>query len=458
MNKSLLLSLLTLVSLSLNISSAECQIVGQNQDTLVLDRVLAVVGGHPIFQSDVENEYTRAKAMGYAIPGDMKCSILESILVGKLLLDQAEIDSIEVSDNEVENNVKRRIQGILQQAQGNEDVVTQLFNKSMLEIEQDLHKPIKEQMLTERMQNKITSNIKVTPSEVQKFYRNLNKEEIPLIPETIEIKQIVLKPEIPAEEIQRIKDRLNQFRDQIQQGQKMSTLAVLYSEDPGSQPRGGELGLMPRGQLVPEFTAVAYNLKKGDISRIVETDFGYHIIELIERKGDMINARHILLKPKVPLNSKIEVKNQLDSIANKIRVGEITFEEAARAYSEDEKSRTNGGIVVNPETATTRFEPKDLDPALMNAMRNLKVGEISEPFESADETGNIVFKVISLKTKVPAHRADINQDYQYLQNMAQANKQQEIVDQWVRDKMDNIYIRIHKDFKNCDFEYENWAK
>ena len=447
-------TLLMLVSTNL----INAQIVGQNQDTIVLDRVLAVVGGHPIYQSDVENEYMMARSRGYTTGGDMKCSILESILVGKLLLDQAEIDSIEVDDNQVESNVKNRIQGILQRYEGNEDLVTSMFKKSMLDIEKDMFKPIKQQMLTEEMQSKITSGIRVTPSEVQKFYRDIPKDEIPLIAETIEVRQIVLQPEIPNEEIQRIKDRLNEFRDQIKQGSKMSTLAVLYSEDPGSQPRGGEYGLMPRGTFVSEFAAVAYNLKKGDVSRVVKTDFGFHIIELIERKGDMINVRHILLKPKVPAEAKVGIKNQLDSLSSRIRNGEITFEDAAKAYSEDEKSRTNGGIIVNAATATTKFEPKDLDPAIMNAMKNLKVGEISAPFEAQDENGSIVIKVISLESKLPAHRADIDKDYQFLKNLAQQQKQQELVDEWVNEKMEDIYIRIHKDFKNCAFQYENWVK
>ena len=421
------------------------QIVGQEQDTIVLDRILSIVGGHPIFQSDVESQYTQAKAMGYAVQGDMKCQILEGLLVGKLLLDQAEIDSVEVDDSEVETQVKRRVQGILQNAQGNEELVVRLFNKSMLEIEKDLYKPIREQLLTQKMQNEITSNIRITPSEVQKYFKNLGKDEIPLIPESIELKQIVVKPEIPAAEIDRVKDRLNEFRDQIRQGQRMSTLAVLYSEDPGSQPRGGELGLLPRGALVPEFTAVAYNLKKGDVSRIVETEFGYHIIELIERKGDMLNARHILLKPKVPVESKVKSKQHLDSISSKIRNAEFTFEEAARFYSQDEQSRTNGGVVVNPNNASTKFEPKELDPSTLNAIKSLKVGEISDPFESQDDKGNLVYKVVLLTAKIPAHRADISKDYQYLYDMAMADKEQKIIDEWVEEKMRNINVKIHKD-------------
>ncbi|MEA1876724.1 MAG: peptidylprolyl isomerase [Bacteroidota bacterium] len=436
---------------------SEAQVIGQDDDPIVLDRVLAVVGGHPIYQSDVESQYIQARAMGYKPQGDMKCSIFETLLVGKLLLDQSEIDSIAVEDNEVESNVERRIQGILAEAGGSEEMIEEYFHKSMLEIEKDMFKPIKEQMLTQRMKEQIYSDARVTPSEVQKFYREMSKEDTPLIPETIEIKHIVLQPLIPQEEIQRVTSRLREFREQIQNGQKMSTLAVLYSEDPGSQNRGGELGFMPRGTLVPEFSAVAYNLKKGDVSRVVKSDFGYHIIELIDRKGDMINARHILMKPKIPTKSKIKTRQELDSIADQIRSAELSFDLAAKMYSSDEKTRANGGILVNPNTASTRFEPKDMDPSIMVAMKTLKVGEVSEPFESMDETGNTVMKIISIKSKVPAHRANIRQDYQFLQDMALQSKQQKIIDKWIKNKQKNIYVRIHKDFKNCDFQYEGWV-
>lgn len=435
---------------------AEAQIMG-NDDPIVLDRVLAVVGGHPIYQSDVESQYISARAMGYNAQGDMKCSIFESMLVGKLLLDQAEIDSILVEDNEVEDQVERKIQGILAEAGGNEELIVQYFNKSLMEIQKDMFKPIKEQMLTQRMREKITAETKVTPSEVQKFYRDIPKDEMPLIPETIELKQIVIKPAIPDEEVQRVIGRLNEFRDQIQQGKSMATLAVLYSEDPGSSSKGGEYGLSPRGTFVPEFSKVAYNLKKGDVSRVVKTEFGYHIIELVDRKGDLINVRHILMKPKVPIEAKIKAKQELDSIANKIRLGELSFEDAARMYSMDENSRASGGIMVNPMTASTKFEPKDLDPKIIGALKSLKLGEVSEPFEANDETGNAVEKIIQLKTKIPAHRADINLDYQFLQNMALEKKQQDIIDKWIKDKKDGIFVRIHKDFKNCDFQYEGWV-
>jgi len=436
---------------------SKAQVVGQKDDPIVLDRVLAIVGGHPIYQSDVESHYIQARAMGYTPQADMKCSIFETLLVGKLLLDQSEIDSIVVDDSEVESNVERRIQGILAEAGGSEEMIVEFFHKSMLEIEKDMFKPIKEQMLTQRMKEQITSDARVTPSEVQKFYREMSKDDTPLIPETIEIKHIVLEPQIPQEEIQRVMNRLREFREQIQNGQSMSTLAVLYSEDPGSQNKGGELGLMPRGSLVPEFSAVAYNLKKGDVSRVVKSDFGYHIIELIDRKGDMINARHILMKPKIPAKSKLKSKQELDSIANQIRNGKLSFDDAARMYSKDEKTRANGGILVNPMTASTKFEPKDMDPSIMVAMKSLKVGEVSDPFEAADETGNTVIKIISIKSKVAAHRANINIDYQFLQDMALQSRQQKIIDKWVKEKQESIYIRVHKDFSNCDFQYKGWV-
>lgn len=447
--------ILSIIFIGASTQNCNAQVVGQDDEPIVLDRVLAIVGGHPIYQSDVESRYIQARAMGYSAQGDMKCSIFESMLVEKLLLDQSEIDSISVEDNDVESQVETRIQGILANA-GSEEMIEEYFNKTMIEIEKDMFKPIKEQMLTEKMRRQITIDAKVTPSEVQKFYRDIPKEEMPLIPETIEVKQIVINPQIPEEEIKRVMARLEEFRDLIKGGSSMSMLAIAYSEDPGSAGQGGELGLMPRGALVPEFTAVAYNLKKGDISRIVKSEFGYHIIQLIERKGDLLNARHILLKPKVPLQSKLETKQELDSIAEKIRSEELSFDDAAKMFSEDTKTKANGGIMVNQITSSTKFEPKDIEPKIMVAMKSLKVGEVSEAFEAPDETGNNVMKIILIKSKVPAHRADIKKDYQFLHNMATQSKQEEIIDKWIEEKKESIYIKIHNDFKNCEFQYKGW--
>lgn len=439
-------------------ASGLAQVVGQNDEPVILDRVLAVVGGHPIFQSDVESQYLQARAMGYTAQGDIKCSIFEKLLVSKLLLNQSEIDSVEVTENEVESEVKNRIQGLLAEAGGSEEMIVDYFKKSMLEIEKDMYKPIREQMLTARMEQTITADARITPSEVQKFFQGLSKEDIPLIPEMLEIKQIVIEPQISEDENQNVQKRLREFRQQILDGQSMATLAVLYSEDPGSSNNSGELGLLPRGVLVPEFAAVAYNLKQGDLSRVVKTDFGYHIMQLIERKGDMINVRHILLRPKVSQESKIATQQDLDSIATRIRANDISFDIAAQQYSADEDSRANGGLMVNEKTASSKFEPKDLEPEIMVAIKSLKVGEISEPFVAKDRTDNLVYKIISIKSKIPAHRADIDKDYQFIQEMALRQKQQEIIDEWVYDKQKTMYLKIHNDFKNCAFEYSGWIK
>jgi len=445
-----------LVSLGVNQLSA--QVVSSTDEPIVLDRILAVVGGHPVFQSDVEAQYLQAKAMGYSTQGDMKCSIFEQLLQTKLLLNQSEIDSIEVTNSEVESEVKRRIQGLLQEANGSEQMITDYFKKSMLEIEKDMFKPVREQILTQRMQADIVTDARITPSEVQKFFKTIPKNQIPLIPETLEIRQIVMKPTVPESAKEAVKAKLNEYREQIINGRSMATLAILYSEDPGSSSKGGELGLLPRNVLDPEFVRVAYNLKKGDVSRVVKSAFGYHIMELIERQGDLINVRHILLRAEVPIESKIQVKQDLDSIANAIRSGTITFEKAAQTFSADEKSRVNGGLMVNEYSASAKFEPKDLTPAMLVAIKDLNIGEISKPFETVDESQNTAYKIISLKEKTAAHRADIDMDYQYIQQMALNSKQQEIVDEWIEDKQRNMYIRIHDDFKNCEFNYKGWIK
>jgi peptidyl-prolyl cis-trans isomerase SurA len=350
---------------------------------------------------------------------------------------------------------------------GSEKQIEEMFNKPMAEITKDLFKPMKEQLLVRRMQQEIYKNLEVTPAEVQKFFRKIPENQLPLRPESMEIREISLKPEISEVEITRVQDRLKEFRDRIQKGENMSTLAALYSEDPGSALRGGELGPTPRGSLVPEFAAVAFNLKGNEVSRIVKTDFGYHIMQLIDRRGDIINVRHILLIPKPTSDEKIRVKTRLDSIARIIREGQMKFEDAALRYSNEKNTRFNGGLVVNsgnsqnanPQNAgTTWFEPQELAPEVLNAIRNLKIGEISEVFESRDDNNNIIYKIVTIKSRQPAHRADIRQDYQFLQTMALQEKQQKTLNDWVARKQESMYIRIDADFRGCEFQSKGWLK
>lgn len=459
---SILLAFLAVTSLTEELNA---QVIGQN-DSLLLDRVVAVVGKYPILQSDIENQFMELKRQGATIPGDPRCYILESLLVNKLLVIQAEIDSVIVTDEEAQRRVDLKLQEFIITA-GSQENLENYFKKSLLEIKQDLFKPQKEQMIAQKMEGEITSKVAVTPSEVQKFYRQIPAEQIPLRPAAMEIREIVLKPQVSEAEITRVQNKLKEFRDRIQKGESFTTLAVLYSEDKGSSPRGGELGMTPRSQLMPEFAAVAFNLKGNEISRVVKTEFGYHIIQLIDRRGDVINVKHILLSPKPTPEEKLVVRKRLDSIAQQIRENKISFEEGALMYSTSKDTRANGGLLVNlgsrqdPNSAninTTWFEPQEMDPVVFDAVKSLKVGEISKIIEVQDNNNALVYKILSIKTNKPAHKADLKQDYQFLQTLALSDKKQKELTSWIGKKQQSMYIRIDKDFQGCQFEQKGWVK
>ena len=309
--------------------------------------------------------------------------------------------------------------------------------------------------------------MKITPAEVQKFFKQIPNAEIPLRPASMEIREIVLTPEISEKEIARVTNRLKEFRERIQKGESFTTLAVLYSEDEASASHGGTLGMTPRSQLVPEFAAVAFNLKGDEISRVVKTDYGYHIMQLVERRGDMINVKHILLSPKPSPEEKMAVSKRLDSIVQAIRQNKIKFEDAALKYSSSKDTRANGGLMMNMGTPqnpnpdnfnTTWFEPQDLSPQVLNAIKNLKVGEISNVIETQDNDNHLVYKVFTIKTNKPAHKADLKQDYQYLQTLALRDKQENTLKEWITNKQKALYIQINPDYRGCNFQYKGWIK
>jgi peptidyl-prolyl cis-trans isomerase SurA len=458
-------AILVLIALPVFTEVADGQVVGQS-DSLVLDRVVAVVGKYPVLQSEIENQLTELRRQGVTIPGDARCYILESLLVNKLLIIQAEIDSVEVTDEEAQRTVDLKLQQFIMDA-GSQENLENYFKKSLLEIKKDLFKPQKDLMIAQKMQGEITTKVAVTPSEVQKFYKQIPAAQIPLRPAAMEIREIVVKPMVSEEEITRVQNRLKEFRERIQKGESFTTLAVLYSEDKGSAPRGGELGMTPRSELVPEFAAVAFNLKGTEISRIVKTEFGYHIIQLIDRRGDVINVKHILLSPKPTLEEKAAVRSNLDSIVQVIRENKISFEDAALRYSSAKDTRANGGLLVNTGSPqdpnsqnvnTTWFEPQELNPEVFNAVKNLKVGEISKIIETQDANNSLVYKVLSVKSNKPAHKADLRQDYQFLQSMALNDKKQKELADWIEKKQLSMYIRIDRDFQGCQFEHKGWMK
>jgi peptidyl-prolyl cis-trans isomerase SurA len=423
----------------------------------VIDQVLAVVGNEKILLSDIEQEELRMKMQGYKPEGDVKCQVLEDLLINKLLLHQAQIDSIPVSEMHVDGEMERRLRFFVGQV-GSEAALEKYFNKSIFQIKDDLRKAIREAQLTQQMQEKIVSNIIVTPSEVKKFFKTIPSDSLPIIPEQYEFRQIVLYPPASAEAKFLVREQLLELRERILKGERFTTLAVAYSEDRASAARGGELGFRSREELVKSFADVAFNLKDGQVSQIVETEYGFHIIQMIERRGDQVNVRHILMKTSFPQSMLTKTQTRLDSIANLIRNDSITFIQAAQQFSEDEKTRLSGGLVINSQKGVSLFEKEHLQPSDFYAIRNLKQGEVSAAFESRDLHANVIYKVILLTRVVPQHKANLNDDYATVQQIAKGQKQQEEFLRWINEKVKKTYVRIDPSFSNCEFEMKGWIR
>ncbi len=425
----------------------------------VIDEVIAVVGDNAILKSDIEHQYEQALVEGVNYTGDLKCHLFEQQLISKLLLNQAKLDSVEVSENEVVNQVDQRINYFISQI-GDKEKLEEYFNKSLLQIKRDQMEMVRTQMLTQRMQQEITKGINVTPSDIRAYYRNLPKDSLPMVPTQYELQQIVVYPKIDQKEIDRVKSQLRSFQKQINEGRDFATLAVLYSEDKESAKRGGELGWIPRSGLVPEFASVAFNLQdKNKVSKIVETEFGYHIIQLIDRKGERINCRHILIKPKVGQEARDEAKASLDTIRGLIMDEAMSFEEAALRFSMDKDSRTSGGLMVNPQTGTSKFEIAQIPVAINKQIQKMQEGAVSDAFFMLDERkGKESFCLIKLKKKADPHKANLKDDYQMLQGMLENSKRSETLDNWIKTKQKETYITINKKWVNCDFKYDNWIK
>lgn len=422
-------------------------------DTIVIDRIVAVVGNSPVLESAIESQYFQAKARN--VP-TTKCKIYEDMLYQKLLVSQADIDSLTVTDKQVDEEIQRRLQGFIDQLGGLEKV-EEYFNKPLGEIKEDLRDVTEDQLLAELERGEITKDIKVTPSEVNNFYRKLPKDSLPLIDLEFELQQIVFYPEISKKDIDDVKKRLLDIReDVLNHGALFETKAILYSEDPGSASSGGEYGMTSRNELVPEFSAAAFKLKKDSISDVIKTEYGYHIIQLIDRKGERINFRHILMKPKFTPDAKAKAKQRADSVYNAIKDGTISFEDAARLYSQDEKTNKNGGLMMHPRNGTSKFAVDDIFPTNYYNIKNLKDGEYTRAFESYDNMGSTVYVILKVKSKVEPHVANIETDYQVIQDMALDKKYREAYDKWIAEKSQSTYIRISGDYRKCPFEYDGW--
>ncbi|MCR8875070.1 peptidylprolyl isomerase [Phocaeicola barnesiae] len=434
-----------------------------NAQENVIDEVVWVVGDEAILKSDVETERLNAQYEGRRFDGDPYCVIPEELAVQKLFLHQAEIDSVTVSDQEVLQQVDQRLSWLEEQI-GSKEKMEEYYNKTTTQIREMLRENIRDGLTVQEMQKKIVGDIKLTPAEVRNYFNKLPADSIPYVPMQVEVQIITREPKVKEEEIERVKKELRDFTDRINKGETtFSTLARMYSEDPGSARKGGEYGFTGRGELTPEFANVVFNLtdpKK--ISKVFETEYGYHIAQLIEKRGDRISYRHILLKPKVDEAEINEALEKLDTLANDIRKGKVTFDEAATWVSQDKDTKNNHGLLANPQSGTSRFEMQQLagfvSQEVAKAVENLQIGEVSQPFTMVNSKGKEVCAIVKLKNRIDGHKATITEDYQRLKSIVTAKRSEEKLQKWIVEKQKNTYVRVNPDWRKCDFKYPGWIK
>lgn len=429
----------------------------------VIDEVVWVVGDEAILKSDVENERLNAQYENRRFDGDPYCVIPEELAVQKLFLHQAEIDSVEVSDQEVLQRVEQRTSWLIDQF-GSKEKLEEYYNKSYTQIREMLRDNIREGMRVQQMQQKIIGDIKLTPAEVRNYFSKLPKDSIPFVPTQVEVQIIELMPKISEKEIERVKAQLREYADRVNKGEtSFSILARFYSQDPGTAARGGEGGFTGRGELVPEFANVVFNLtdhKK--VSKVFETEFGYHIAQLIEKRGDRVNYRHILLRPEVDKKDIDAALARLDSIGDDIRKAKFSFDDAATWLSQDKDTRNNHGLLANPQNSTSRFEMQQLASLISQdvakVVEKMQIGEISKAFTMINSKGKEVCAIVKLKNRIDGHKATITEDYQRLKSMVTAKRSEEKIQKWIVEKQKNTYVRINPSWRNCDFKYPGWIK
>ncbi|MBR6202286.1 MAG: peptidylprolyl isomerase [Bacteroidaceae bacterium] len=429
---------------------------GQNN---VVDEVIWVVGDEAILKSDVENARMEALQQGQRWEGDPYCVIPEQLAVQKLFLHQAAIDSVEVTDAEVFQDVDDDINNAIMNI-GSREKLEEYMGKTISQIREQMYNSYKDRKVVSEVQRNLVKNVKVTPAQVRRYFKDLPEDSVPFIPTKVECQIITRNPKIPQEEIDRVKDELRSYTERVNNGTaQFSTLALLYSEDKESAKQGGELGFAGRGSFVPEFANVAFNLTEPNtVSKIVETEYGFHIIQLIEKRGDMVNCRHILRKPRVSMEALQNCINDLDSISAEIEKGLYTFDECVSVVSYDKDTRNNYGLLFDKQSGASKFEMKDLPTEVARAVAGLKVGELSKPFIMVNSSGKEVVAMVKLKSRINGHRATMADDYQALQDVVVEKLCEEKLDKWIRDKQATTYIHINDDWKNCEFKYSGWIK
>ncbi|NDV64567.1 peptidylprolyl isomerase [Bacteroides sp. 224] len=440
-----------------------CAITVYGQDN-VIDEVVWVVGDEAIFKSEVEETRLDAQYQGRRIDGEPYCVIPEELAIQKLYLHQAVLDSIEVPEAEVIQRVEYMTNQYIQMI-GTREKMEEYFNKSYTQIRETMRENARVGLTIQRMQQKLVGDVKVTPAEVRRHFKDLPADSIPYIPTQVEVQIITLQPKIPVEEIEAVKSQLREYTDRVNKGEiEFSTLARLYSEDRMSALRGGEIGFKGRGEVVPEYANVAFNLQDpAKVSKIVESEYGFHIIQLIEKRGDRINTRHILAKPKVSEKELTEANNRLDSIADDIRNNKFAFEDATAVISQDKDTRNNHGLMQNQRdgmnAGTSRFEMQELPQEIGKVVERMNVGEISKAFTMVNEKdGKEVCAIIKLKSRINGHKATMSEDYQRLKEIVVEKRQGELLEKWIVDKQKRTYVRINENWRNCKFKYPGWTK
>ena len=424
------------------------------------DKVIAIVGDNIILNSEVEIQYYQQlqNAAGAPLGEDVRCRILDNLMLDKMFLAQANLDSLTVSQDEIDGELDRRVKYFMSMF-GSKEKMEEYYGKSVLEMKEDFTDDIKNQLLSDKMKGKIFTGLKVSPQEVKEFFAKIPKDSIPYFNSELQIGQIVMYPKITDEEKATARTKIEKIRKDIEGGADFSLQAILYSEDPGSASDGGNLGIIERGELVPEFEAVAYKLEEHKLSEIVETPFGYHLIMVDEKRGNKLKLRHILIKPKTSYTDLVNVKNKIDSIQHELSVDSMSFKEAVTGYSDDETSKTNAGLITNPKTQSTYFEKADVDGTLIFTLDRMKVGSYSEvlPYSFTDKTGEKKegYRIVYLKSESKPHKASLDTDYSKIQSAAKQKKQHELLDRWISLNKSHAFIKVDDQYKNCE-QMKKW--
>ena len=416
-----------------------------------IDKIIAIVGDEIVLRSEVENQYLQYISQGVTSNEELRCQVFEDLMTQKLLIFSCKQDSISVTKEEIEQEVETRVNYYIDQI-GSVEKVEQYFEKDIYQIKKVLSELVEDQFLIQRMQSSITKDVKITPFDVNEYYEKIDKTELPLIEDRYKLSQIIIKPKVSEDQINKLTDRLNAFRKRVLNGEDFKVLAALYSDDPGSANNGGEIGFVSRGTFVPEFEKVAFRLKKDEVSEIVKTNFGYHIIQLIERRGDQVNVRHILLKPKYSSTSLQNARLRIDSIYNKIKNNEISFSQAIKSYSDDD-TKNNNGLLINPSNGSSSYTIDELGSSIKYLIEGLEEGNFTKPAKVESNEGSI-YRILNVTEKINSHIANLDLDYDFFQTQVLNIKKQEKLDEWIEKRIKNTYVELKDIDKNCKSRYK----